>query len=105
MAARAAAPVLATLPSGWRNTVMPPERAQYRHGQGTVVVSYARQRDGRFAVTVTGPGPAPDGAPEHGEPVPVTGAGPVPAGDRAPGNPSQPARAPHQPPLPHPVAW
>ncbi len=67
-AARAAAPVLATLPSGWRNTVMPPERAEYRHGQGTVVVSYARQRDGRFAVTVTGPGPAGDGAPESGEP-------------------------------------
>ena len=60
--------MLATLPSGWRNTVMPPERAEYRHEQGTVVVSYARQRDGRFAVTVTGPGPAPDGAPESGEP-------------------------------------
>jgi propionyl-CoA carboxylase alpha chain len=67
-AARAAAPVLATLPSGWRNTVMPPERAQYRHGRDTVVVSYARQRDGRFAVTVAGAGPAPDGAPESGEP-------------------------------------
>ena len=101
-AARAAAPVLATLPSGWRNTVMPPERAQYRHGQGTVVVSYARQRDGRFAVTVTGPGPAPDGAPEHGEPVPVTGAGPVPAGDpgagepvpASPGTPPAPSAAP-----------
>ena len=67
-AARAAAPVLATLPSGWRNTVMPPERAQYRHGPDTVAVSYARQRDGRFAVTVTGAGLAPDGAPESGEP-------------------------------------
>ena len=33
-AARAAAPVLATLPSGWRNTVMPPEQAVYRHGAG-----------------------------------------------------------------------
>ena len=67
-AARAAAPVLATLPSGWRNTVMPPERAEYRHGQGTVVVSYARQRDGRFAVTATGAGLDPGGAPEPGEP-------------------------------------
>jgi acetyl/propionyl-CoA carboxylase alpha subunit len=63
-AARAAAPVLATLPSGWRNTVMPPERAQYRHGPDTVAVSYARQRDGRFAVTVTGARLAPDGAPD-----------------------------------------
>ncbi len=67
-AARAAAPVLATLPSGWRNTVMPPEQAEYRHGQDTVAVSYARQRDGRFAVTVTGAGLGPDGAPEPGEP-------------------------------------
>ena len=50
---------------------MPPERAQYRHGQDTVVVSYARQRDGRFEVTVTGAGPAPDGAPESVEPVTV----------------------------------
>ena len=68
-ARHAAAPVLATLPSGWRNTVMPPERAEFRHGQDTVVVSYARQRDGRFAVTVTGAGPDPDSAPGPGEPV------------------------------------
>ena len=67
-AARAAAPVLATLPSGWRNSVMPPERAEYRHGQDTVAVSYARQRDGRFEVTVTGAGLDPDGAGEPGEP-------------------------------------
>jgi propionyl-CoA carboxylase alpha chain len=67
-ARRAAAPVLATLPSGWRNTVMPPERAEFRHGQDTVVVSYARQRDGRFAVTVTGAGPVPDRDPGPGEP-------------------------------------
>jgi propionyl-CoA carboxylase alpha chain len=67
--------VLATLPSGWRNSVMPPERAQYRHGQDTVAVGYARQRDGRFAVTVTGPGPAPDGAPDSVEPVTVHHAG------------------------------
>jgi propionyl-CoA carboxylase alpha chain len=58
-AARAAAPVLRTLPSGWRNTVMPPERAVYRHGPDTVAVSYRLQRDGRFAVTVTGAGVAP----------------------------------------------
>jgi len=66
-ARHAAAPVLATLPSGWRNSVMPPERAEFRHGQDTVVVSYARQRDGRFAVTVTGAGPDPDSDPGPGE--------------------------------------
>jgi propionyl-CoA carboxylase alpha chain len=53
---RAAAQVLRTLPSGWRNSVMPPERAIYRYGPDTVAVSYLRQRDGRFAVTVTGAG-------------------------------------------------
>jgi propionyl-CoA carboxylase alpha chain len=53
---RAAAPVLRTLPSGWRNSVMPPEQAAYRHGQDMVAVSYRRQRDGRFTVSVTGAG-------------------------------------------------
>jgi len=86
-ARRAAAPVLATLPSGWRNTVMPPERAEFRHGQGTVVVSYARQRDGRFTVTVTGAGPVPYGDPGSGEPGTVTGAGPVRHGDPGSGEP------------------
>jgi propionyl-CoA carboxylase alpha chain len=74
-ARRAAAPVLATLPSGWRNTMMPPERAEFRHGPDTVVVSYARRRDGRFDVTVTGAGPDPDGDPGSGEPVTVHHAG------------------------------
>jgi propionyl-CoA carboxylase alpha chain len=74
-ARRAAAPVLATLPSGWRNTVMPPERAEFRHGPDTVVVSYARRRDGRFDVTVTGAAPVPDGDPGSGEPVTVHHAG------------------------------
>jgi acetyl/propionyl-CoA carboxylase alpha subunit len=53
--ARAGARVLATLPSGWRNSVMPPQRASYAHGPATLEVSYARQRDGSFDVTVTGP--------------------------------------------------
>jgi propionyl-CoA carboxylase alpha chain len=68
--ARAAAPVLATLPSGWRNSVMPPQRAVYRYGPHTLEVAYRCQRDGRFAVTVTGlpGGTGPDGAaagPDH----------------------------------------
>ena len=57
-AARAATPVLRSLPSGWRNSVMPPERAAYRHGDAVVDVSYRRQRDGRFAVEVSGFGPS-----------------------------------------------
>jgi len=88
-ATRAAAPVLATLPSGWRNSVMPPERAQYRHGPDTVVVSYASQRGGRFAVTVTGAGVDPDSNPGSGEPVAVIGAGPVPDRDPGSGKPGQ----------------
>src|SRR5262249_2736660 len=74
-ARRAGAPVLATLPSGRRNTVMPPERAEFRHGAETVVVSYAGRRDGRFDVTVTGAGPDPGGEPGSGEPVTVHHAG------------------------------
>jgi len=48
--------VLRSLPGGWRNSVMPPERAVYRHGPDPVEVSYRPQRDGGFAVRVTGPG-------------------------------------------------
>ncbi len=65
--ARAATPVLRTLPSGWRNSVMPPERAGYARGADVIKVSYRRQRDGRFAVDVTAPGPA-GAAPEGTEP-------------------------------------
>ena len=57
-AAGPATPVLRSLPSGWRNSVMPPERAAYRHGDAVVDVSYRRQRDGRFAVEVSGFGPS-----------------------------------------------
>ena len=96
-AARAAAPVLATLPSGWRNTVMPPERAEYRHGADTLAVSYARQRDGRFAVTVTGASLAPDGAPAPGEPGHGGSAGPdsaAPGPAAASATPGAPAPPP-----------
>ena len=66
--ARAAAPVLRSVPSGWRNSVMPPERAVYRHGTGTLEVAYRRQRDGRFDVGVRSRGIA--GAVHDGEPRP-----------------------------------
>jgi propionyl-CoA carboxylase alpha chain len=70
--ARAASPVLRTLPSGWRNSAMPPEQAAYRHAAGTLEVSYRCQRDGRFAVTVSGPGAAGSsagGGPAAGRPA------------------------------------
>jgi acyl-CoA carboxylase subunit alpha len=64
--ARASSPVLRTLPSGWRNSVMPSERAVYHHGPLTLEVTYRHQRDGSFAVAVSVDPPAdgaPDGAP------------------------------------------
>jgi propionyl-CoA carboxylase alpha chain len=51
-ARRAEAPVLRSLPSGWRGTVMPPEQAVFRHGDCELAVAYQRARDGRFDVTV-----------------------------------------------------
>jgi acyl-CoA carboxylase subunit alpha len=81
-AARDATPVLRTLPSGWRNSVMPPERAGYRHQAGTLEVSYRSRRDGRFAVEVTGTGLAEDAAPGG------------PAGEAAGGEPASPETVP-----------
>jgi acyl-CoA carboxylase subunit alpha len=51
--ARAATPVLRSLPSGWRNSVMPPQRARYRHGQAVFEAAYRCERDGSFTVTVS----------------------------------------------------
>ena len=49
---RARARVLHTLPSGWRNSVMPPERASFGHGAQTLEVTYRLQRDGSFEAGV-----------------------------------------------------
>jgi propionyl-CoA carboxylase alpha chain len=49
---RAEAAVLRTLPSGWRNSVMPPQLVRFRHGEIECTVTYARQRDGAFVVRV-----------------------------------------------------
>jgi len=83
--ARASAPVLRSLPSGWRNSVMPPERAGYRHEAGQLEVTYRRQRDGSFAVTVTGPGPADGQAGEGGGQDEQGGAGSLAPGGGDPG--------------------
>jgi acyl-CoA carboxylase subunit alpha len=80
---RAGTPVLRTLPTGWRNSVMPPQQAVYSRGPDTVTVSYRRQRDDRFAVTVSGipdphagsgqpPAPAPSALPGSPSPAPIS---------------------------------
>lgn len=47
---RRRAPVLGSLPSGWRNSVMPAPRAEFRHDGRTVAVTYRTRRDGGFDV-------------------------------------------------------
>jgi acyl-CoA carboxylase subunit alpha len=47
---RAHAPVLATLPSGWRNARLPRQSVTLRWGERTLDVRYARRRDGTFVV-------------------------------------------------------
>ena len=49
---RANAKVLAAFRSGWRNSMMPPERTKFRHGDDEIAVSYRSQRDGTFKVTL-----------------------------------------------------
>ena len=49
---RATANVLRGFRSGWRNSMMPPERTTFRHGDVDVPVSYRSRRDGTFAMTV-----------------------------------------------------
>jgi propionyl-CoA carboxylase alpha chain len=46
--ARAHAPVLGGLPSGWRNSVMPPEKRVYHYDGAEIEVGYRAQRDGGF---------------------------------------------------------
>jgi len=45
---RAAAQVLASIPSGWRNARMPDQRAVFARGGAEIAVSYRSLRDGRF---------------------------------------------------------
>ena len=49
---RAAAKVLVTLPSGWRNSYMPPQRESFELGGQSEGVCYASARDGTFTVTI-----------------------------------------------------
>ena len=49
---RSEAKVLKSIPSGWRNTVMPPERTSFATDNGPIQVAYASRRDGSFHVTI-----------------------------------------------------
>jgi len=51
---RASARVLATVPGGFRNSVMPPERVAYRFEDRSLALAYRTTRDGSFAVDVNG---------------------------------------------------
>ena len=51
-ARRATARVLADIPSGWRNSLMPPERVTLRHGDDDIKVEYRSRRDGTFQVRI-----------------------------------------------------
>ncbi len=47
---RARAKVLSTLPSGWRNSTMPPERIDFKIGNEELHVEYRRQSDNKFRI-------------------------------------------------------
>jgi propionyl-CoA carboxylase alpha chain len=49
---RAAARVLASLPSGWRNSHMPPQSVRFRGAEDPVEVTYVCNRDGTFSVNI-----------------------------------------------------
>ena len=51
---RAQTRVLGTLPSGWRNSKMPPERVTFRQGEIEFIVAYRAQRNGNFEVSIGG---------------------------------------------------
>ena len=49
---RAAARVLRSVPTGWRNSTMPMERLDLAHGDDDVHVEYRARRDGQFRVVI-----------------------------------------------------
>ena len=49
---RASAKVQRGFPSGWRNSVMPPERTTFKHGDDEIAVRYRCRRDGTFHMTI-----------------------------------------------------
>jgi acyl-CoA carboxylase subunit alpha len=53
---RAHAPVLATVPSGWRNGRLPAQQVSLAHGDDVIDVRYQSRRDGSFALGDRGDG-------------------------------------------------
>ena len=53
--------------SGWRNSVMPPERTSFKVGDDEIAVSYRSQRDGTFKVEVGDDEPCSVAVFGHGE--------------------------------------
>ncbi len=51
---RATAKVLQNLPSGWRNSLMPPQSACFRNGDIETNVDYRARRDGTYDFTIEG---------------------------------------------------
>jgi propionyl-CoA carboxylase alpha chain len=51
---RAAAKLMRTLPSGWRNTPMPPEEVSFRSENEELTVAYQSRRDGSFWAEIDG---------------------------------------------------
>lgn len=51
---RAAAKHMRALPSGWRNTPMPPEEVSFRSGDEELTVEYQSRRDGSFWARIDG---------------------------------------------------
>ena len=49
---RAAARVLTTIGTGWRNSLMPPERTTYTLGDDEIAVEYRSRRDGSFTFSI-----------------------------------------------------
>ncbi len=45
------APVLASVPSGWRNARLPDQRVELRHGDRTIAIDYHVRRDGTVALS------------------------------------------------------
>jgi len=48
------AKIFKSIPSGWRNTKMPPEHVEFKHGEDEIAVDYRIQRNGSFSVEVLG---------------------------------------------------
>ncbi len=57
---RREATVLGSVSSGWRNSVMPPQRSQFVFRNAELQLAYARQRDGSFQAGVADIPPPPE---------------------------------------------